>query len=325
MKALGHKKAGAAVPVSLLCHEQCDPGFYQAWSVLCTFRRVAHKRPLFLQLWENCMESFDGNTKQVPSPSCLKSVACCIGQLQYPNWQIIMEFGSAGWKSMTILYDGVLEAWSWKVYRKVHQKKDYVGLVGIDHRPQRAYLLSSWAVVNATADRSELVNAMTGHKCELSLQLLNTRWRSRWRRPFGQYTYTAEGLLRLLQDGDDCPAGYCEEDWRELQGLVRQQHAPIHVQHIPGHARWSHTDQDADSWAAKWNDRADREANSMAMKLHGTELLRLQHRLCAHHEQEVRELRELQELHLAVTQFDKPMRHGEAEEVEAEGEENPWN
>ena len=46
MRALGHRRAGASptVRLFLLCDPLCDPGYYHAWHVLTTFRRVASKR-----------------------------------------------------------------------------------------------------------------------------------------------------------------------------------------------------------------------------------------------------------------------------------------
>ena len=68
MKALQFKKAGAspALRLGLLCHEQCDPGFYQAWTIFSTFRRIANERPMFVDLWHSYMDQFNGSLKQGP-------------------------------------------------------------------------------------------------------------------------------------------------------------------------------------------------------------------------------------------------------------------
>ena len=52
MKALNYKKAGASpvLRLGLIHDEQCDPGFYQVWQVLLNFKRIAKKRPMFVQL-----------------------------------------------------------------------------------------------------------------------------------------------------------------------------------------------------------------------------------------------------------------------------------
>ena len=73
---------------------------------------------------------------------------------------------------------------------------------------------------------------------------------------------------------------------------------------------------DFDNWAARWNDRADREAN-MAMKLHGEELLGLHRQLCAHHERELAELCALQELHLDI--LEKPVQNLDEDDQIARG------
>ena len=111
--------------------------------------------------------------------------------------------------------------------------------------------------------------------------------------------YVAEGTVRLLHDAQDLPDGKHADDWLELQGLLSACHCPLYVQHVPGHARWDHADQDLEGWLARWNDRADREAN-MAMRLHGDDLLDIQRQLLGHHAQELSDLLQLQKLHVAV-------------------------
>ena len=106
-------------------------------------------------------------------------------------------------------------------------------------------------------------------------------------------------MVRLLRDGDDLPDGHCVEDWIELQGLLCQCDVQLWIHHVPGHAHWVNHDADVDNWAARWNDRADREAN-MAMKMHGVELLRLHQQLWEHHEGELADICALQELHLDI-------------------------
>ena len=74
IKALGVKLAAVAPGLRLallLCHEQCDPGFYQVWNVCQTFRRLARKRPMFLQLWQNYMDQYNGDLgKSTSCPLC---------------------------------------------------------------------------------------------------------------------------------------------------------------------------------------------------------------------------------------------------------------
>eukprot|EP00435_Cladocopium_sp_Y103_P044611 s1371_g12.t1 len=172
---------------------------------------------------------------------------------------------------------------------------------------QRMFQLSAWAVVNANTDsciargtlgglgqsndRAELRAVIAAIEYSIESGIHSTIWTDS--------TYVAEGTVRLLRDISDVPSGHYEEDWIELQGLLWHSEIDIKIQHIPGHAKWQNMDYDVANWAARWNDRADREAN-MAIRLHGADLCALHARLCEHHERELRELRALQDLHLAV-------------------------
>ena len=137
--------------------------------------------------------------------------------------------------------------------------------------------------------------------------------------------YVAEGAVRILHDEHDLPEGKHQDDWTELQGLLCARAAPLYVQHIPGHAKWDHADQDIDGWFARWNDRADREAN-MAMRLHGEELLCLHRRLLGHHERELSDLLCLQRLHAAVANVAKPTdpTPEAAEDYDGDHDEEDW-
>ena len=134
--------------------------------------------------------------------------------------------------------------------------------------------------------------------------------------------FAAEGMVRLLHDEADLPEGHCGEDWMELQGLLCHCDVQVQVHHVPGHAKWVNQGVDFDNWAARWNDRADREAN-MAMKLHGEDLLCLHRQLCAHHERELSEVCALQELHLDI--MEKPEQNLEEDDLPARGEEGGYD
>ena len=418
MKALGFQMAGASpgLRLGLLCHEQCDPGFFQVWQVLTTFRRMVKKRPLFEQMWKDYMDHFDGTTRQGPFAKMLE--VC-----QQLRWTIeVPKIADADgcwhdWISMNekVLYELAKDAWTWKVFREVQQRKDLEGLHGIDRRimqqahsrvrphslgsilrlqdgtfieptqhakydlsksaqcvgwwfngtslhrmpatptsvheapwhsaevgyvfqvlsgficclrampywprfkqmvaikedlwrrtcalpePElchlftdgschggrhRLYQLAAWAVVSATSDSCIASGALGGlgqdiDRAELRATIAAVQYAVDIQRDtvvWTDSTFAAEGLVRLLRDGDDLPGGHCAEDWIELQGLLCQCDVQIWVHHVPGHAHWVNQDADVDNWAARWNDRADREAN-MAMKMHGGELLRLHQQL----------------------------------------------
>ena len=135
MKALGFQQAGAApgLRLAVLCHEQCDPGFYQVWMVLQTFRRMAHKRPVFLQLWINFMDQFDGRGRQGPFAKLLEVCGHLRWTIEAPilrdhtgnvmDWLVLDE---------KVFYELVKDAWVWKVFREIAGRKDIRGLEGID-------------------------------------------------------------------------------------------------------------------------------------------------------------------------------------------------
>ena len=137
MKALGFQMAGAApgLRLGILCHEQCDPGFYQVWQVLTTFRRIAGKRPLFLQMWHDYMDRFDGSAKQGPFAKLLE--VC--NQLRWTIDVPKVADADGCWHSWLdldekVLYELVKDAWTWKIYMEIQKRKDFEGLQGIDRR-----------------------------------------------------------------------------------------------------------------------------------------------------------------------------------------------
>ena len=137
MKALGFQMAGASpgLRLSLLCHEQCDPGFYQVWAVFTTFRRIAATRPFFVNVWQRYMENYEGQSKQGPFAKLLETC-------HYLRWTVeVPRLADAhgvwhDWLEMNekTLYDLVKDASMWKVYLEVSHRKDLEGLQGIDHR-----------------------------------------------------------------------------------------------------------------------------------------------------------------------------------------------
>ena len=176
----------------------------------------------------------------------------------------------------------------------------------------RLHQLEAWAVVDASIDQCVARGSLGGSgqgsdKAELRAIIAAVDYaldQSQTTYIWTDCSYVAEGTMRLLQDPEDVPDGKHHEDWLELQGLLCQCDKAIFLQHIPGHAHWDHADQDLDQWLARWNDRADREAN-MAMKLHAEELLHLHRLLLQHQDNEMGDLQQLQKLHIAVMHFQK--------------------
>ena len=469
MKALGFQQAGAApgLRLAVLCHEQCDPGFYQVWTVLQTFRRMAHKCPLFLQLWINFMEQLDGRGRQGPFAKLLEVCGYLRWTVEAPIFRD--HSGSTmDWLTLDekVFYDLVKYAWVWKVFREIADRKDIRGLEGIDwmvlqkaqrkapahHRPMlarlqdgsflepsqdakydlgkntmcplcqqqdsmehrctscparnaiyaehqgilcrwqhfskakrihllpssnpwwtlfkqkviarsdvlhrfhqggmpqreishlftdgsshggpnRLYQLGAWAVVDATQDKCVACGALGGvgqgsDRAELRAMIAAVEFAVQTEREATIWTdcmYVAEGTVRLLHDEHDLSEGKHQDDWLELQGLLCACSVPLYVQHIPGHAKWDPTDQDLEGWCARWNDRADREAN-MAMRLHGEELLSLHRQLLGHHERELCDLLCLQRLHapLAMVTKQSNLPPEVAEECDVEHDQEDW-
>lgn len=137
MKALGFRMAGAApgLRLGLLCHEQCDPGFYQVWVVLTTFRRVARKRPLFIQVWKEYMDNYRGCSKQGPFAKMLE----ICNQLRWTIGVPLLADSDGVWHAWLemhekTLYELVKDAWIQHICREVQHRKDLAGIDGIDHR-----------------------------------------------------------------------------------------------------------------------------------------------------------------------------------------------
>ena len=136
IKALGVKLAAVAPGLRLallLCHEQCDPGFYQVWNVCQTFRRLARKRPMFLQLWQNYMDQYNGDSRQGPFAKLLELCNQLRWTIEAPR---VCDHGGVliDWLDIDerILYDLLQDAWLWKIFREVSHRKDMEGLNGIN-------------------------------------------------------------------------------------------------------------------------------------------------------------------------------------------------
>eukprot|EP00435_Cladocopium_sp_Y103_P043109 s1838_g12.t1 len=192
-----------------------------------------------------------------------------------------------------------------------------------------SYARSAWAVVSPEEDAWVARGALGGighcaDRAELRAGIAAIDYAMQQERDatiWTDCTFVAEGMYRLLCNIHDLPQGAHQDDWLEMQGLLCHRENVITVQHVPGHARVSLNDQDFDDWAARWNARVDREAR-IALTLHGEELFRLHLELLAHHEREVRDLCELQDLHLALAVPTEKTVPAEDEE-ENDGDEDP--
>ena len=75
-RALGPLKSGASavLRLSLATPADADPGMYQLWTVLHTFRRMCFKQPSVLPAWRAFMHSYDGTTFQGPFSKLLTTI-----------------------------------------------------------------------------------------------------------------------------------------------------------------------------------------------------------------------------------------------------------
>ena len=169
------------------------------------------------------------------------------------------------------------------------------------------YSLGSWAVVAPCCDQWVMRGSLGGpiqsaDRAELRAIIAAVETGLQMDKPlviWSDSSYAGEGLTRLLLNIHDIPDTSNTEDWLELHGLLLGHEHEIRVQHVPGHSTTAWQDNDIQEWIARWNDRADREAQG-AQKLHGETLL-CQQTLWKHHEQEVRDLCDLQNLHLEIS------------------------
>eukprot|EP00438_Fugacium_kawagutii_P023955 Skav232717 [mRNA] locus=scaffold4051:89627:96304:+ [translate_table: standard] len=142
MRALGYKRAGAspALRLFLLCPEQCDPGFYQLWTVFNTFLRLVKKHPGFYDEWELYMHHYGGQATHGPFAKLLE-------QCRYIGWSLELPgfYDHDGvWHSFfaitpKALYSLLCDAWTWVVWGEVQHRKDFNDSHGLDrHAIQQA-------------------------------------------------------------------------------------------------------------------------------------------------------------------------------------------
>ena len=135
MRALGYRRAGAAphARLFLLCHEQCDPGYYYAWNVLLTFRRVARKRPMLQDLWTDYMVSYAGLPSYGPFATLL-DIFMQVGWTVSPPFVLTHDNVQLDWLHIStgLLQDHFLDAWTQQLAVQLSQRKDIGKLNGLD-------------------------------------------------------------------------------------------------------------------------------------------------------------------------------------------------
>ena len=112
----------------------CDPGYYQCWMVILTFKRILTKQPALLNMWSSFMNRWRGERTQGPFGKLLE-VSRLLGWQLNPPW--IQDHDGVSWHIMdthTHHLELVLkDAWAQRLAADVANRKDYAGLQGIDY------------------------------------------------------------------------------------------------------------------------------------------------------------------------------------------------
>eukprot|EP00435_Cladocopium_sp_Y103_P074716 s200_g50.t1 len=137
MRALKFNRGGAnpGVRLAILCPPQTDPGFYHCWYVIQTFKRISVKQPGFVQLWYSYMNKYQGLASYGPFGKLLE----ICGQI---GWRVepplIYDHDGVPFNLLTVdmkyLEDLAVDAWRQGVAYSFADRKDVIGLVGVDWR-----------------------------------------------------------------------------------------------------------------------------------------------------------------------------------------------
>ena len=111
----------------------CDPGYYDAWHSLLTFRRVAEKRPVLLDLWQDFMLSYAGRPSHGPFAKLLQ-IFGQVGWHMEPPWvrthdRILLDLLTV---PTAILHDHFQDAWTQQLAITLSKRKDFGVMQGID-------------------------------------------------------------------------------------------------------------------------------------------------------------------------------------------------
>eukprot|EP00435_Cladocopium_sp_Y103_P075839 s140_g66.t1 len=128
-------------------------------------------------------------------------------------------------------------------------------------------------------------------------------------------SYAATGLHRLLENVADLPDDSGDGTWIEIQALVRQCVHPVRVQHIAAHRDSKAQSDPVDEWTARWNTRADQDA-AMAHFLRPQAFLESRSKILSDYQNRCEQLRQLQALHLDISEF--RLLHPSADDDEGE-------
>ncbi|CAJ1442427.1 unnamed protein product [Effrenium voratum] len=137
VRALGHGNAGAspAIRLSLLQGNiLADPGFYQLWHVVRTFRRMLLKQAALLDMWHQFQASFDGHFYAGPFSVLIRQLNAVSWKIEAPPY--LTDHDGLQHNILTIdhhYFRSILEdAWRQRVALDAFTRTDLQGLRGIN-------------------------------------------------------------------------------------------------------------------------------------------------------------------------------------------------
>ena len=136
LRTLGHAKAGAhlGVRLFLLLPDLTDPGFFQVWHILTTYRRICLKQPRFKLLLADFMDAFDGTLANGPFNKLLETCGYLAWTL-HADGTVTTQDGATfclATISESVLRFLTQDAWAQHLARDLESRKDFDGLEGID-------------------------------------------------------------------------------------------------------------------------------------------------------------------------------------------------
>ena len=135
MKSLKRSRAGASPILALSSQDTmaCDPGFYQLWNVLVTFKRMLNKQPHLIEMWNYFMTRFTGNRSIGPFGKLLEVAGEVGWSIEVPGFYDHDGFWVSFLDTTDKALRGVAEdAWSQHVAREIGKRKDFADLQGFD-------------------------------------------------------------------------------------------------------------------------------------------------------------------------------------------------
>ena len=135
-KALRIRPAGASslLRLSVAPSRLADPGFFQLWTCVRDFRRMAQKLPMFLLQWQLFMQHFQGDLFQGPCSKLLAVLSQVHWSVTEPPWVCDHE----GLRHHllrcpeALLYRRLEDAWLWHVSTQMRHRTSMADLLGVD-------------------------------------------------------------------------------------------------------------------------------------------------------------------------------------------------